>query len=554
MSRVDPITTQVIRNALKAAADEMMISLIKTAHNPLIYEVQDFGLAITNQHGEMLAEGSGLPGFMGCLGPTVQSGLRALGPDGFSDGDILLANEPYETGTHISDTAVYMPIFYDGELVAFSALMAHWADIGGKTPGGWCPDTTDIHQEGLIFGHDKLYEAGKLNQTFLRFILKNVRFPELVHGDLNAMIAACRTGAKRYAALCQRYGAATIQQAMEQVFDQSETLMRSKIREIPDGAYSASIYMDHDGVELDKPYKLAVTVSVSGDEMRIDWTGTADTVQGPTNHPFIGTVAMAQTVLKSLTMPHDPMNHGHLRPLTVTAPANTAVSPEYPAPTDSYGYVGEMVIHLIVKALSQAIPERCPAASYQMFGGTFYRMDPRHGEPFIYIDPLAGGGGAFPHADGPNGLIFVGDGNAPNTPVEVIEGRYPLRIVRHTFNLEGAGAGKYRGGLGVIRDYEMLEDNILMQSMNENTIERTWGLYGGGDSGISFLMIRRAGSDKEEVITQRLYLYGPLNRGDVVSMRSTGGGGWGEPSERDPARIAYDLRNGYILPAEAGDS
>ena len=166
MKTVDPITTQVIRNALKAAADEMMISLIKTAHNPLIYEVQDFGLAITNHRGEMLAEGSGLPGFMGCLGPTVQSGLRELGGAGFAEGDILLANEPYETGTHISDTAVYMPIFFEGEMVAFSALMAHWADIGGKTPGGWCPDTTDIHQEGLIFFHDKLYEAGALNQDF----------------------------------------------------------------------------------------------------------------------------------------------------------------------------------------------------------------------------------------------------------------------------------------------------------------------------------------------------------------------------------------------------
>lgn len=550
MNAVDPITTQVIRNALKAAADEMMISLIRTAHNPLIYEVQDFGLALTNHQGEMLAEGSGLPGFMGCLGPTVQSGIRAHGLDGFREGDILLANEPYETGTHISDTAVYMPIFFGGELVAFSALMAHWADIGGKTPGGWCPDTTDIHQEGLIFGHDKLYDAGALNETLLRFILKNVRFPELVHGDLNAMIAACRTGDKRYTALCERYGAAAMRQAMEQIFDQSEAMMRAKIQEIPDGSYSASTMMDHDGVELDKPYKLAVTVSVADDEMTIDWTGSAETVKGPTNHPFVGTVAIAQTALKSLTMPHDPMNHGHLRPLTVSAPDNTVVSPQYPAPTDSYGYVGEMIIHLIVKALSQALPERCPACTYQMFGGVFYRMDPRHGEPFIYIEPLAGGGGALPHADGPNALVFVGDGNAPNTPTEVVEGHYPLRITRHTFNLEGAGAGEYRGGLGVIREYEMLEDNILIQSMNENTINTPWGLYGGGDAGASKLVAWQ-GSEREEVITRRVYLYGPFNKGDIVSQRSAGGGGWGDAAERDPALIAYDLRNGFVRPDEA---
>ena len=550
MSKVDPITAQVIRNALKAAADEMMISLIKTAHNPLIYEVQDFGLAITNHRGELLAEGSGLPGFMGCLGPTVQSGLRELGAAGFAEGDILLANEPYETGTHISDTAVYMPIFYEGELVAFSALMAHWADIGGKTPGGWCPDTTDIHQEGLIFFHDKLYDAGNLNQTFLRFILKNVRFPDLVHGDLNAMIAACRTGAKRYTDLCQRYGADVLQRAMDQVFDQSEAMMRAKISEIPDGAYQASIMMDHDGVELDKPYKLAVTVAVDGDEMLIDWTGTAATVKGPTNHPFVGTVAMAQTVLKSLTMPHDAMNHGHMRPLKVTAPANTAVSPSYPAATDSYGYVGEMVIHLIVKALAQAIPERCPACSYQMFGGVMYRMEPQHGEPFIYIDPLAGGAGAFPHADGPSGLIFVGDGNAPNTPTEVIEGRYPLRVLRHTFNLDGAGKGKFRGGFGVTREYQMLEDNILIQTMNENTIDRPWGLYGGDAAGVSELTAW-TGTERERKIRGRVYFYGPFHKGDIITQRSAGGGGWGDPAERDPALIEYDRRNGYV-PSDSG--
>ena len=551
MNKVDPITTQVIRNALKAAADEMMISLIKTAHNPLIYEVQDFGLALTNHRGEMLAEGSGLPGFMGCLGPTVRSGIRELGAEGFAEGDILLANEPYETGTHISDTAVYMPIFFEGRLVAFSALMAHWADIGGKTPGGWCPDTTDIHQEGLIFFHDKLVEAGELNHTFMRFILKNVRFPELVHGDLNAMIAACRTGTRRYIALCERYGADTIQRAMDQVFEQSEAMMRAKIREIPDGLYSASVNMDHDGVELGKPYRIAVEVKVQDDELHIDWTGTDGTVTGPTNHPFIGTVAMAETVLKSLTMPFDPMNHGHTRPLTVTAPDNTAVSPLYPAPTDSYGYVAEMVVHLIVRALSDAIPDRCPAASYQMFGCVFYRMDPRHGEPFIFIEPLDGGGGAFPHGDGPSGLVFVGNGNAPNTPTEVIEGRYPLRVLRHTFNLEGAGAGKYRGGFGVIREYLMLEDNILIQTMNENTIDKPWGLHGGGDAGVS-KAIAWAGSKREEEITQRVYFFGPFNKGDIVTQISTGGGGWGDPAERDPSLIEYDRRNGYLQPGDSG--
>ena len=174
-----------------------------------------------------------------------------------------------------------------------------------------------------------------------------------------------------------------------------------------------------------------------------------------------------------------------------------------------------------------------------------YRMDPRHGEPFIYIDPLAGGGGAFPHADGPSGIIFVGDGNAPNTPTEVLEGRYPLRVLRHTFNLSGAGKGKYRGGFGVTREYQMLEDNILIQTMNENTIETPWGLYSGEDAGVSEL-IAWAGTEREETISGRVYFYGPFNKGDIITQSSAGGGGWGDPSERDPALIEYDRRNGYV--------
>ena len=196
MNNVDPITIQVIRNALRAAAQEMQISLIKTAHNPLIYEVQDFGVAMTNHRGELIAEGSGLPGFLACLPPTVQSGLRRYGAENLVEGDIILTNEPYDTGTHISDTVVYMPIFHQGRLVAFSAIMAHWADIGGITPSGWCPYSTSIHQEGMLFSHHKLYSAGVLNTELHDFILKNVRYPDLVEGDLHAKIAACRTGAR----------------------------------------------------------------------------------------------------------------------------------------------------------------------------------------------------------------------------------------------------------------------------------------------------------------------------------------------------------------------
>ena len=207
MKNTDPITRQVIRNAARAAALEMQTTLIKTAHSPLIYEVQDFGVVMTNRFGQLISEGAALAGFLGCLPPTIQSGLHIFGEDGFKEGDVILANEPYDTGTHASDGALYVPIFFDEKLVGFTSVMAHWADIGGMAPGGWGPNSTDVHQEGLIFSHDKLYDGGKLNKVFHRFILNNVREPQSVEGDLNAKIAACHTGARRYQELCHRYGA-----------------------------------------------------------------------------------------------------------------------------------------------------------------------------------------------------------------------------------------------------------------------------------------------------------------------------------------------------------
>ncbi len=547
---LDPITIQVIRGAIKAVAEEMMVSLIKTAHNPLIYEVQDFGVGLSSHHGHLLADGSGLPGFIGCLPRTVQSGLQVIGADGFAEGDIVLSNEPYDTGTHISDTVVYMPIFHDGRLEAFSAIMAHWADIGGRTPCGWCPDSTDVHQEGLIFPHLKLHDAGELNRELHRLILANVRFPSVVEGDLNAMIAACRTGALRYGALCERYGADALRDAMAQVFDQSERRMRREITAIPDGEYKAETHMDHDGVEIDKPFTMRVSVTVDGDELRIDWEGTDPVTKGPVNHPGPGTEALGEVAIKSLLMPMEPMNHGHLRPISVTMPDDTVVNPSYPAPSDSYGYVGEMVIHLVVRALSAAIPELCPACTYQLCAASFYRMDPRAGDPFILGEPVDGGGGALPHDDGPSGTIFVGDGDAPNTPVEVIEGRFPILMRRYTFNPAGAGPGKYRGGFGVIRDYEMLEDDILVQTANENSVCPPWGLFGGESAGASKIVLW-VGSSREKVTSGRFADLGPFNRGDRVSVRTGGGGGWGNPKERDPDRVRDDVLNEFITAEEA---
>ena len=546
----DPITTQVIRNALIAAAKEMQTTLVKTAHNPLIYEVQDFGVAMTNAKGELIAEGSGLPGFLACIPLSIQAGIEQIGRDNLREGDVIITNEPYDTGTHISDTLVYTPVFFAGELVAFTAIMAHWADIGGMVSSGWCPFSTTIHQEGMIFSHLKLYDAGKLNEPLYNMILKNVRYPSIVEGDLHAKIAACHTGARRVQALCAKYTPQTIDEAMQIAFDQAEKRMRREIAAIPDGSYQAETYMDYDGVVRDVLRKIAVTVTIAGDEMHVDWTGTCEATVGPINHPFVGTEALCVTMLKSLTMPDDPMNHGHYRPLIVTAPPNTMVSAEYPAPWDSYGYVAEMIIHLVIRALSEVIPERCPACTYQMSAFQFYRNDPRHGKPFTYGEPLDGGGGAFHTDDGATGIMFLGNGDAPNVPVEVVETRYPVRVTQYAINVGSAGIGKYRGGFGVIRDYEMVEDNILVQTSNENTQYPPWGLHGGGGS-VSSSFVYWHGTEREMETTDRDSDFGPFHAGERIRFLTTGGGGWGKPEERDPQMIEDDLRNGLISVEDA---
>jgi len=548
--RVDPITMQVIRNALVSAAEEMRVALVKTAHNPLIYEVQDFAVGLLTTHGEMLAEGTSLPLFLACLPATIENGLKKYGSDGFKPGDIVVANDPYTTGTHISDTAIYMPIFYWGELVAFSANMAHWADVGGKSPGGWCPDSTDVHQEGMLFPHLKLYEEGRLNETLMDFILANTRFPQLVRGDLGAQIAACRTGGLRYVTLCEKHGAETVRDAMEFVFDQSEALMRRLIRAMPDGEWSAESCLDHDGVEKTRRRKIRVTVRIQRDELIVDFTGTDETASGPVNLPLIGARAAAEIAIKSVTVPHEPSNAGYGRPLKVISPPHTLTNPSRPAPCDSFGYAALLIIDLVSEALSNAVPDRCPAGEYMLFGGWLYRSDPRFGKPFIYIDPVCGGGGALPFDDGADGLIFHGDGDAPNTPVEVAETRYPVRIDRYEFHSEEYGIGKFRGGLGTIRDYRVVTDNIYIQIANEQTVCRPHGLQGGHPGGINRLVVW-PGKKKEQVLTERIAHFGPFNTDEVISCRTAGGAGCGDPLERDPDRVRWEVLNELLTSEKA---
>jgi N-methylhydantoinase B len=552
-SKIDPITAQVIRSALVAVAEEMKLTLVRTAYNPLIYEVHDFATAVISARGEMMAQSEGLPFFLLSLPATVENGLSTIGEENFEDGDVIVANLPYTSGTHLSDTAIYMPVVHEGELVAFASTMAHWADIGGKNPGGWCTDSTDIYQEGMIFEDLKLYRAGEPNEELLKYIYSNVRFPDLVKGDLQAQIASCKVGTRRYKALCDKHGRDTIRESMEWVFDGSEEMVRAKIAQWPQGSYEAECYTDHDGVELDTPRLIKMTVNIRGDSILVDLAGSSETTVGPVNCPLVAVKAGIGIAFLSLTVPREQVNAGHLRPLEVVAPPNTIANPQRPAPCDSFGYVSNRAIDLFFKALSKALPDVAPAGSAQVFGPYLYQMDPRFGKPFIYVEPFCGGYGGRPTQDGANALIFIGDGDCHNEPVEIIETRYPLLVQRHALDTDSAGAGKYRGGFGLIKDYLILaEENVMLAGGNDSKVDPPWGLFGGA-KGTTAKYIPFAGTDREHVIDERVNFFGPMAKGDRVSVRSSGGGGWGDPLERDPELVERDVRLSYVSVEKAKD-
>lgn len=540
----DPITTEVLRSGLGEIAMEMHHTLVRSAFNPLLYEVKDFGVGIVSADGELWAEAPGILAFLGPLPETVRTALNRDPPIHFAPGDAFIVNDPYLTGTHISDTTVYMPVFAGGLHVAFAVVTAHWADVGGVTPGGWSPNSTDIFQEGLCFTHQRLSEAGHQLPDMRDLVAANVRFPDVVLGDLDAQIAACEQGARRVTALCDRYGTSTVRSSMRRTIDATEAAMRSRIGELPDGCQQVNVLLDHDGITTDEPFEVNLTVKVSGERLTASFEGTAPTQQGPVNLPIIGTRSQIRAAVKGMLMPDDATNEGHLAAVDFDIAPDLVVNPARPAPCDSYGYVGLGVMELGVRALGRMLPARRVATSYQIFGGYLYRTASREGDPFMFIDPVHGGSGARADADGPT-LIFLGDGDTPNTPIEIVEARYPIRCTAYAFRPGSEGAGTYRGGFGLIREFEMLETGVELQINTEGSKQAfAVGLDGGDPGAPSHVEVIVDGVEFR--YDERQTAIGPLPKGARVRFLSGGGGGIGDPLRRDMAAVAAEVDDGLL--------
>jgi N-methylhydantoinase B len=524
-ARVDAFTTEVIRNALVAITSEMKTNLMRTAYNQIIYEAEDFTVGLYDAQGNTISIGLGLPTFIRGLSDAIKAKIAFWGLDTIDPGDILLTNASEVHGSHLNHMIFTIPVFNEGELVAFSSSMAHWIDVGGLPNFGGV--TRDIYSEGLQLPFVKIFKRGMQDPELTAIIRANCRVPERALGDFRAQVAAIRTGERRLSALLQRYGNAAIAEAVQMIFDQSERHARAVVHSIPDGVYEAESFMDDDGVAVGKRIPVRVKVTVAGDDMTIDLSGVGPQVAGYFNSGSTAGRSAAQVAFKCITTPLLlPINDGAIRPLEVVLPRGTVVSASREAAKRWWMTIPMTVIDTIFKALAPACPQLVPAA--------------HHGDL-----SLAGGGfGAVFDRDGQSATVCINDGDTHNQPVEASEAKNPRITIRRELRQDSGGPGKFRGGLGVMEEVEVTE-STWYQSKLERTQCAPWGLFGGREALANRIgIIRKNGSIERfpsgKVTPMR------LAPGDRTLIEVGGGGGFFPPEQRDPERVLADVRSGYV--------
>jgi N-methylhydantoinase B len=453
-------------------------------------------------------------------------------------------NAPYVCGQHLNNVVIYTPCFVDGELIAFPGVRAHWLDVGGRRVGFGSVETTEIYEEGLQLRSIKVFRAGKLDENIWQIIADNVRFPESCLGDLRAQLAACRLGERRLSELFRRYGRETVKNCIEEMWNQSEKLARLAVAAIPDGEYKAESFLDNDGQELDKPVPVHVTVRVHGDEMTVDFSDVADQVKGPINCGISGGIAAARVAFKALTLPSHPVDEGCFRPLHVILPPGKFLSAQPPAALGLWSIPLPTVIDTVLAAFASAVPDKIPAAHKGEMGGfALYGTDESTGRRFVCLNMMGGGWGGRPGGDGPSAVVSICQGDVRNTPIELLESRYPLFFDKFSLRQDSGGAGRFRGGLGI----ELAVRSHYPALVNFN-LERTkcapWGLWGGQPGAVCQARVQSTqDSAWASVKKQTRYPISPESR---VVFLTAGGGGWGDALERNPEAVASDVRQGYI--------
>jgi len=533
---IDPIRLEVIKNAFDTIADEMALILMRTAHSPIVRDSMDFSTALCDPSGETLAQGVTTPMHLGSFYDAMNFLIRRFTGQ-IHDGDVYIANDPYAAaGQHLPDIYIIMPIFFEGELAGWATTVAHHADVGGIVPGSNALGAIEIYQEGLRLPFLKLHDAGVPNQAIFEIIALNVRVPDQVIGDLKAQMASCLTGVRGLLDLCKRYGRATLDLYIAELHDYAERLTRAEISDIPDGVYRFTDHIDGLGINP-QTVTFQVAVTVAGDEISADWTGSSPQVPGGINTPLPFTKAAVYTALRSVMNADIPNCHGFTRAVHVTAPLGTVVNSVHPAPTGARGITGYRAIDCMFGALAQALPERVTAdgmggSTLPSFGGY------DNGVPFVFAETFMGTWGASDTHDGQEGVPHMG-ANQSNVPIEMIEANLPLRIRRYGLAADTGGAGRFRGGNSLIREYELLADSAVFSLRSDKRAHPPHGLA-GGEPGRGPINLLRQGTT--ETILPVLVTEGiPLKRGDIFHHVTPSGGGYGDPFTRDPVLVLDDV-------------
>jgi N-methylhydantoinase B len=540
MSGIDPITLGVLWGGLQAVAEEMGLALRRTAYSEAVREGLDFSTAVFDVHARMIAQGNFSPGHLGAMPAVVGHVLAEYPPPTFQPGDAVLLNDLYMGSGHLPDCFVTSPVFFDNELIGFVVNCAHQVDVGGAGPGSQNVEgVREFYQEGLRILPVKFYQCGQPVPEILRLITGNVRIPDKVLGNFKAQVNANSVGARRLADLYSQYGRDTVERYTAEILARTETAMRAAIKEIPDGTYTFVDYLDDCGRDT-APIKVAVAVTVQGDEVTVDFAGSSPQVAAAMNSTYNYTASYSLFALKSVTDPRLPQNAGGLRPIHVTAPPGSFFNPLPPSPGGGRAIVQQRIVDAIMGAMAQAVPERVVAPAAHWSNPNFGGIDPRTGRRFVYYDIIIGGYGARPTKDGCESLAPCF--NVNNIPVEVSETHYPVLIERLEFIQDSAGAGKFRGGCGLRKDVRLLGDDIMFSGLAERQRFPPYSLFGGTTPQCGRTVLN-PGPQQRQLSGKGVY---PLTHGDVLRFELSGAGAYGDPLERDPAAVQQDMRNGYV--------
>lgn len=542
---IDPIRLEVIRNALVAASEEMSITIWRTSRSTVVREILDFSTAVFDANGNNIAQSARIPVHLNSMSDCLRTILDRFIPlEQWQDGDVIVTNDPYSGGQHLPDIQTFRPVFVDGKRVAIVGTLCHHVDVGGGAAGSYYAAATEVFHEGIRIPPLRLVDKGVLNSGVFEMLLHNVRQPDETRGDLNAQIAALGIGERAVARMARKYGSESLEAAMGAILDGSEAMMRAALKALPDGEASFVELVDDDG-QSDDPITLSVKITKRGDTIALDFAGSSPQVRGPVNNTPAMTCSAVYYALLAALGGDIPANSGCYRPVTVELPEGSVVNAVFPAPVAGRMVVNHRIATAVFGALAGIMPQRIPAAYYAISYVYALQTTNRQGKRQVYFDIEVGGWGGHAGGDGASALS-CGLHNNTNAPIEMVEAKYPVTFTRYGLIPDSGGAGQFRGGLGLVREWRLDAAEGSLSTNFERFRHAPYGIKGGAPGSLSRTTVTHPDGS---TVSLRSKVSGiPLTRGDVVTIETSGGGGYGDPAARDPQRLARDLAEGLVTP------